>query len=135
MYCVAKTYPDDDFISTSGHEGRRFHTEKDGLSGGLGLIGELRPRNEPWRGGGPPGLKPGLCPMLLMPPAPPPLPPMLYGEVTEDEEDEWPPEGPDEPSADSWRDRENLRGFSPSPATPLVTYCCSELKKLILVPG
>uniref|UniRef100_A0A182VFY6 Uncharacterized protein n=1 Tax=Anopheles merus TaxID=30066 RepID=A0A182VFY6_ANOME len=46
------TYPDDDLISTSGQDGRRFHTENDGLSGGLGLIGELRPRNEPWRGGG-----------------------------------------------------------------------------------
>uniref|UniRef100_A0A182MGR0 Uncharacterized protein n=1 Tax=Anopheles culicifacies TaxID=139723 RepID=A0A182MGR0_9DIPT len=62
-------------------------------------------------------------------------PPILYGEVTEDDEDEWPPEGPDEPSADSWRDRENLRGFNPSPATPLVTYCCSELKKLIFWLG
>lgn len=71
---------------------------------------------------------------MLPIPTPPPV--ILYGEVTADEEaDEWPPDGPDEPSVDSCRDRENRRGFNPRPATPLVTYCCSELKKLILIPG
>ena len=29
--------------------------------------------------------------------------------------------------------RENRRGLRPKPATPLVTYCCNELKKLILM--
>lgn len=38
-----------------------------------------------------------------------------------------------EPSVDSWRGKEKRRGLRPKPATPLVTYCCSELKKLISV--
>lgn len=34
-------------------------------------------------------------------------------------------------SVDSCRDNEKRRGDSPKPATPLVTYCWSELKKLM----
>lgn len=52
LFTFQSTYPDDDLISTSGQEGRRFHIEKEGLSGEVGLIGELRPRKEPVRPGG-----------------------------------------------------------------------------------
>lgn len=74
------TYPDDDLISTSGQEGRRFHTEKQGLSGDVGL-GELRPRKEPVRPGGTNVSKPRAddcrrigetLPAALVPPDPPP---------------------------------------------------------------
>lgn len=36
-----------------------------------------------------------------------------------------------ERSCESWRDNEKRLGLNPRPATPLVTYWCNELKKLI----
>lgn len=35
-------------------------------------------------------------------------------------------------SSDGCREREKRLGLNPKPATPLVTYCCNELKKLMI---